>query len=143
MANAIYEKYKNALMTAAANVSLDQNDATNGPYAMLKDEAGTPHVPPSPMQFLNEVEANKVGTESRIQVPTVGTVGQAVFDGADVTFTAVVGATAEALIIFRSNSGASSTKRLVAFIDGVTGMPVTPNGGDIIVTWNASGIFKL
>ena len=26
---------------------------------------------------------------------------------------------------------------------GVTGLPVTPNGGDISITWNASGIFTL
>ena len=25
----------------------------------------------------------------------------------------------------------------------VTGLPVTPNGGNITVTWNASGIFQL
>jgi hypothetical protein len=25
----------------------------------------------------------------------------------------------------------------------VTGLPVTPNGGNILITWNASGIFQL
>jgi hypothetical protein len=33
---------------------------------------------------------------------------------------------------------------LVAYIDSsVTGLPVTPNGGNIGITWNASGIFAL
>jgi hypothetical protein len=33
---------------------------------------------------------------------------------------------------------------LIAFIDAnVTNLPVTPNGGDIAITWNISGIFKL
>ena len=37
-----------------------------------------------------------------------------------------------------------ATSPLVAYIDtGVTGLPVTPNGGDIAVAWNASGIFAL
>ena len=32
----------------------------------------------------------------------------------------------------------------MAFLDtSVTGLPVTPNGGNITVTWNASGIFQL
>jgi hypothetical protein len=33
---------------------------------------------------------------------------------------------------------------LVAYLDtGVTGLPVTPNGGDITISWHASGIFQL
>jgi hypothetical protein len=67
-----------------------------------------------------------------------------VLDGSDVTYTAVTGNSAEALAIYRQNSGANTTWRLVAYIDtSVTGLPVTPNGGDITITWNASGIFAL
>jgi hypothetical protein len=48
------------------------------------------------------------------------------------------------LVVYRKNAGANTTWPLVAFIDtGVTGLPVTSNGGDITVTWNASGIFAL
>jgi hypothetical protein len=60
-----------------------------------------------------------------------------------VTYTAVSGATVEALVLY-IDTGVAGTSRLVAYIDtGVTGLPVTPNGGDITVTWNASGIFQL
>jgi hypothetical protein len=42
------------------------------------------------------------------------------------------------------DTGTAATSPLVAYIDtGVTGLPVTPNGGNITVTWNASGIFAL
>jgi hypothetical protein len=42
------------------------------------------------------------------------------------------------------DTGTAATSPLVAYIDtGVTGLPVTPNGGNITVTWNASGIFQL
>jgi uncharacterized protein YigE (DUF2233 family) len=42
------------------------------------------------------------------------------------------------------DTGTAGTSPLVAYIDtGVTGLPVTPNGGNINVTWNASGIFAL
>ena len=64
------------------------------------------------------------------------------FDGADVTFTAVSGSEAEALIVF-IDTGTASTSRLVAYIDTATGLPVTPNGSDITVSWNASGIVKV
>lgn len=65
------------------------------------------------------------------------------FDGADVTYTAVSGNSAEAIVIY-IDTGVAGTSRLVAFLDtGHTGLPVTPNGGDITITWNASGIFQL
>jgi hypothetical protein len=55
----------------------------------------------------------------------------------------VTGNSIEALLIY-IDTGSAATSRLVAYIDtGVTGLPVTPNGGDIVITWNASGIFQL
>ena len=65
-------------------------------------------------------------------------------DGADVTFTAVSGASIEAIVIV-SDSGSESTSPLIAYIDTATGLPITPNGGDIIVTWDngTNKIFKV
>lgn len=56
-------------------------------------------------------------------------------DGADVTFTSVTGASIEAIIIY-SDTGTEATSPLIAYIDTATGLPITPNGGDIIVTWD-------
>ena len=53
------------------------------------------------------------------------------------------GATVEALGIYIKNAGANTTWRLVAFMDSVTGLPATPNGTNIVVTWSGSGIFQL
>jgi hypothetical protein len=139
MPNAIYPIYKQAIMTAGTNSSLDQNDTTNGPFVALVD-TGT-YTYSAAHDFYNDL-SGIVGTDQRLVSPTVSTSG--VFDAADVTFTAVTGATVEALVIHRRNAGANSTWRLVAFIDtSVTNLPVTPNGGDITITWNASGIFAL
>lgn len=65
-------------------------------------------------------------------------------DGADVTFTSVTGASIEAIIIF-SDTGTEATSPLIAYIDTATGLPITPNGGDIIVTWDngTNKIFKV
>lgn len=64
-------------------------------------------------------------------------------DAADVTYTAVgAGAAIPALVIFQSSAVtggadvAASAQRLIAFIDAYTGLPVTPNGGDITVTFD-------
>ena len=65
-------------------------------------------------------------------------------DAADCTFTSVSGATINAIVIYK-DTGTDSTSPLIAFIDTATGLPITPNGGDIIVTWDngANKIFKL
>lgn len=81
------------------------------------------------------------------RVATVNLSGVTVTDGTvdanDAVFSSVTGDPCEALIVY-VNSGVESTSYLVAFYDtGVTGLPVTPNGGNINITFNASGLFTL
>lgn len=139
MANAIYPLFKQALITnGSANISLDQDDTTNGPFVALVD-TGT-YTYSAAHDFYNDL-SGIVGTDQRIATPTVA---NGVFDGDNVTFSAVSGSSVEALVIYRKNAGANTTWRLVAFLDtDVTNLPVTPNGGDISIAWNASGIFAL
>jgi hypothetical protein len=59
-----------------------------------------------------------------------------------VTFTAVTGDVSEAVILYK-DTGVAATSPLIAYIDTATGLPVTPNGGDITVTVPASGWFSL
>jgi hypothetical protein len=65
-------------------------------------------------------------------------------DAADCTFTSVSGATIEALVICK-DTGSEATSPVIAYIDTATGLPITPNGGDIIVTWDngTNKIFKV
>lgn len=138
MANALYPKWKEALVTGGSNALLN-GSGTTGVYAVLVD-TGT-YTYSAAHQFYSDL-TGIVGTEQEIGATKTYTNG--VFDGGDVTFPSVTGNSAEALVIFIKNAGANTTWRLVAFIDtGVTGLPVTPNGGNIGVTWNASGIFAL
>lgn len=65
-----------------------------------------------------------------------------VFDADNATVTAATGATAEAIVVFL-DTGTPANDLLLAYIDSGTGLPVTPNGGDITISWNASGIFAL
>ena len=78
-----------------------------------------------------------------VTLTSKATVGGAA-DGADVTFTSVSGPTIEAIVIYR-DTGTEATSPLIAYIDTATGLPITPNGGDIIVTWDngANKIFKV
>ena len=85
--------------------------------------------------------AAKVATSGALASKTK-TAGVA--DAADVTLSAVSGDPSEQLIIWQ-DSGTQSSSRLIANIDTATGLPVTPNGGDIVVAWSnaTEKIFKL
>ncbi len=139
MANAIYPIWKQALMKACTNVSLN-GSTTNGPWISLVD-TGT-YTYATGNTFYNPTLTGIIGTDQNITTPTV--VG-ALFDGCNVTYTAVTTPTSvEALVIYRKSTSANTTWRLVCYIDtSVTGLPVTPNGGNITITFNASGIFSL
>ena len=138
MANAIYPKWKEALLQNSADSDLDGTGST-GVFVALVD-TGT-YTYSAAHEFYSSL-SGIVGTDQEIGATKSYTNG--VFDGGNLTFTSVTGATVEAVVIYRKNAGANTTWRLVAYIDtGVTGLPVTPNGGDITVTWNASGIFAL
>jgi hypothetical protein len=133
MANSLYPKWKEALLQNSSNSAL-----TGTVKAALVD-TGT-YTYSSAHEFLTSL-TGVVGTAQTIGATKTYTDG--VFDGGDVTYTAVTGNSVEALVLY-IDTGTAGTSRLVAFIDtGVTGLPVTPNGGDISVTWNASGIFAL
>lgn len=135
MANVIYPKYKEALLNGDSNIELDGSNVK----VILVDLADYTYS--SSHQFLSDVAGGAI-------VATSGNLGSktttnGVFDSADPTFTAVTGDPSEALIIY-IDTGSSATSRLVALYDtGVTGLPVTPNGGDINVAVNASGWFAL
>jgi hypothetical protein len=137
MANAIYPKYKEALLNGAANSALT-GTGTTGLYVALID-TGT-YTYSAAHEFYSSL-SGVVGTDQEISSVTL-TGG--LIDGDDESWTAVSGATVEALVLYRKNAGANTTWRLVAYIDtGVTGLPVTPNGGNINVAWHATGIIQL
>lgn len=135
MANAIYPRYKQALIEGGSNISLSSGnvkvicvDAADYTYSATHD-------------FLDDVPSlARVATSANL---TSKTTTDGVFDAADVTLSGVTGDQFEALIFF-IDTGVESTSRLVAYIDtGWTGLPATPNGGDITLQFNASGILAL
>lgn len=95
-------------------------------------------------QFLSDIPTSaRIGTSSGVALTSKTTTGGAA-DAADITFSGVTGASIEALVIFK-DTGTEGTSPLIAFIDTATGLPITPNGGDIICTWDngTNKIFKL
>lgn len=138
MANKSYPKWKQELLKHTSGTELNSAEGATGVYAALID-TGT-YTRNAAHQFYSDL-SGIIGTPQEI---TSKTQVLGVFDGDNVTFPAVSGATAEAIVLYRRNGGANTTWPLIVYIDtGVTGLPVTPNGGDIATTWSASGIFAL
>lgn len=135
MANVIYPKYKQAAMGGGANHDLLAGDVR----CILIDLADYTYA--ATHEFLSSVAAAaRVATSPTL---TGKSVTDGVFDADNTSFTAVSGDVSEALL-FYVHTGSDASARLVALVDtGVTGLPVTPNGGNINVGFNASGIFKI
>lgn len=135
MANALYPEWKEALLDLTAGSDFNSGDLR----AVLVDLADYTYS--AAHDFLDDVPSG-----ARVAVSaTIGskTIANGVADSADFAFTAVTGDPSEALILYL-HTGTDSTSRLIAYYDtGVTGFPVTPNGGDINATVNGSGLFAL
>ena len=135
MASALYAKYKEALLTAGLNLT------TQDIKVVLVDSADyTLNLATD--QYLSAIAAGgRVGTSGNLASKTV-TGG--VFDAADITITGVTGDQFEYIILYH-DTGSAATSELIACIDTATGIPCTPNGGDITITWDngASKIFAL
>lgn len=135
MANALYDKGREGFL----NGSIDWD--TDDIRVILVDSADYT-VDLATDDNLDDVPSvARVATSAALSSKTV-TAGVA--DAADVTFSAVNGDRAEALVIYQ-HTGTESTSRLIAYVDTATGLPVTPNGGDITVAWDngTNRIFKL
>lgn len=135
MANALYDKGREGFL--GGDIAWDSDNIK----CVLVDAADytvnlTTH------QFLSDVPgAGRVATSANL---TTKTIVAGVADAADVTLSAVTGDESEAVVLYQ-DTGVEGTSRLIAYIDTATGLPVTPNGGDITIQWDsgANKIFKL
>jgi len=137
MANALFDIYKEAMLGGgnhgAALIDLDGDTIKVGMV-----DTGTWAVDETVHEDMAE-SSGMVGTAQ-----TLGSVDltNGTFDAADATFTSVSGNSVEELIIYKDTGTPANDVLLVSF-DTATGLPVTPNSGDIVIQWNGSGIFSL
>ena len=136
MASALYDKGREGFLDGS--IDWDTDDIR----AILVD-TGAYTVDLATHDMLDDVPSGaRIAVSSALGSKTV-TAGVA--DAADVTFTSVTGASVEAIVLYK-HTGVESTSRLIAYIDTASsGLPVTPNGGDITISWDsgANRIFRL
>jgi len=135
MANALFDKARQRFLEGQFNWNTDTIKA-----ALVDTGTYTPNL--SAHEFLSDISSGARVAMSGAFTGKTTTGGAA--DANDITYTSVTGPSIEAIVIFK-DTGTDSTSPLIAYIDTATGLPITPNGGDIIVTWDngANKIFKL
>lgn len=132
MANAIYPKAKQKFLDALIDMPTDT-------IKIALIDTGV-YTYSSTHEFWSSASAAGIGTSQTLASKTIT---DGVFDADNVTFTSVTGASVEALIIYK-DTGSAATSPLIMYIDvAASGLPVTPNGNNIDVQFNASGIFAL
>ena len=139
MANAVYPKAKERALTNAG-IQWSTGDIK----AILVKITGTGET-----YTYSAAHEFRSSLHDDVHIATSGNLGtksvtDGVADAANVTFTSVTGDEAGAIVLYR-DTGNKATDELIAYIDSATGLPVTPNGGDITIEWDdgANKIFKL
>lgn len=132
MANTLYDSARQRFLEAQINWMTDTIKV------ILVSSSGY-SVNVTTHQYLSDISSS-ARIAGPVTLTSKATTGGAA-DAADVTFTSVTGATINSIILY-SDTGTESTSPLIAYIDTATGLPITPNGGDIIVTWD-NGVNKI
>lgn len=135
MANGLYDRGRQGFLAGDIDWDADTIKLT------LIDEADD-----TPDLALDEDYADRAAASRVAESGAFGTktTTAGVADAADVTLSTVTGDPAESIDIWQDTT-VESTSLLIGNIDTATGLPVTPNGGDITVQWDggANKIFKL
>lgn len=137
MANALYPLFKQALLNKEHDLNTDTIKA------MLVDSLDYTYSTAHVGNATATGDVPSTGKSAQSGALTSPTIVEGKFDTADFTWSAVSATedVSEQIILFNDTP---PTKPLIVFYDtGMTGMPVTPSGGDINVTINASGWFTL
>lgn len=142
MANTLYDYIRRLLLAKELGWATTAGAAIDTLKVALVKTGGANYTFSASHQFWNTVSPHAAvqndGTTKCIQALTNPvTSSQGAADADDVTFPTVqAGQIIGAIVIFK-DTGVESTSPVIAFIDTATGLPITANGGDIIVVWDS------
>lgn len=92
---------------------------------------------------LNDITtAARVFVSANLTTKTVGVVGDGIWDFANETVSAVTGSSVESLVVYK-HTGTNTTSPLILNLDSWTGLPLTPNGGDVVLAPAAGGVLDI
>lgn len=129
MANAMYDLGREHILKG--EIDLD----TDNLKLVCMDHADDTPLPQSDEALDDLLLAGRVATSGNLATINIGSSsGKTYFDAADVVLSTVTGDEFESINLYK-DSGVESTSYLFVYIDTATGLPCTPNGGDITIQW--------
>ena len=137
MANALYDLGRKAFLDGGIawltdNIKVTSIDEDDDVPVLATDE------------FLDDILAGAREFQSGNLASKTSAAGTADAANLAPAFTGAAGDEFESISLYR-DSGAAATSELLANIDTATGLPLTPDGGNINITWSAAAdrIFTL
>lgn len=133
MADAVYDSAREALLTGGIawltdTIKVVAVDAADYTFSAAHD-------------FLSDIPAG-----GRIATATLAgkTATGGVADASDTTMASVTGDQFESVIIYK-DTGVEGTSQLIVYLDSYTGLPLTPNSGNVVILWpnGVNRIFKV
>lgn len=97
---------------------------------------------PSTDKYYSSIPSNAIISSGVLLTGKTGTLGEFMAD--DCQWNSVEGNQVGA-VVFYQDTGDSATSRLVAYFDTISGVPFTPNGSSVSLSWDktAGYIFKI
>jgi hypothetical protein len=148
MANFVYTPYRNAVVGKVSDyvISTVMTNFATTLFTYFNDDADAAVAATDVFQSVQTAgETPSFANRLVLGSVTSGVVATGVVDAADAVFTGAsvlaAGDPVESYIGFKYITNAAASPNLFHF-DTATGLPLTPNGADVTVAFNASGIYK-
>lgn len=135
MSNAIYPVFKQQLLSVFLGAG-----ATVAAGTVKAALVSSSYTYSAAHDFYDDISATVLGTPQTLASKTYAL---GVFDADNITYSAVTGGSTAKAVILYLDSGVAGTSRLIAYLDTLTNLPIATNGGDLVITWDATGIFTL
>lgn len=134
MANALYDRARKLFLDAQVAW------ATDTIHCVLVEQGVAPNLTSATASIADIATTNRnygSAGSAGVALTTKASTAEGAADADDVTFTSVSGTTIGAVVLYKHVSAVDETQNpSILWLDTATGLPITPNGGDIIVTWD-------
>ena len=148
MATVVHDNFRNAQLGTPGGTTTTTDFDADGIDLALLDQTDSGAITAATNNY-GEVDTAVVvadrsdSTDVPLLSKTIGVVAVGVFDAANATFDNITGDAADYLSLHKFDATPANSPLIVTWDSVTSGLPVLPNGGNIITTFNASGIVQI
>lgn len=144
MANFLFTPYRNSMQGKTSDYSTRVDLDTDTIKVGFVDEGtATPSATDVFVTSFSTALVPAYASMVTLASPTIGVTAAGAFDTADPTFTALSGASVEGIVVIKNITVVGDSPNLAYYNTGITGVPFTPSGGDVVITVHATGWWQV